>query len=143
MKHLFFAFLLLASMTVSAQYDTAGVYMPAVVETVNTSGAVTPGQAHFLRKGNEVFIWGRVAITNTIAQSGTRTLFSLSLPFPIDTTIEYDAAAGLLNATQQGTHVNVSGYVYAVPSFLVVFIYNATAPGNCNTYYSYAYTAQN
>ena len=143
MKHSFFAFCLLLTTTAGRTQDTAGTYLPVVGETVNISGAVTPGLAHFIKKGNQVAVWGRVAIANTVTQAGTRTYYSLSLPFPIDNSVEYDAADGLLNATQQSTHVNVSGYVYAVPSGLVLFIYNATASGNCNTYYSYAYTAQN
>lgn len=123
--------------------DTAGVYTPTVIESVNTLGIVTPGQAHFIKKGRQVAVWGRVLLAGTVSQFGTRTYYSLSLPFPIALPAYPDSADGLMMATQNNTHDNAVGYVTTVPSGLVLFFYNATSAGSVNTYYSYAYTAQN
>ena len=132
------------SIVVSAQ-DSSGTYVPTFPELINISpGTAVAGTAHFIKKGHEVSVWGRVGVSGVINQgTGARTAFAVSLPFAIDTTIEYDAAVGMLSSVQNSTRSITPGYVYAVPSFLVLCLWNSTATGFTNVYYNFVFTSSN
>jgi hypothetical protein len=136
---------LIIRMCCYSQADTSGVYIPIILEVSNiTPGMAVPGSTHFIKNGHQVYIEGRCSVTGIIDQgNGARVYFSPSLPFPISTAVQGDAATGELSAVQKGTQVITPGYIIAVPSFLVLCLWNSTATGSASVYYHFTYTSTN
>jgi len=116
---------------VSAANLTSGTYTPTLADNNNTSARSNNGDAHYIRVGNEVTVYGAVDITPTTGSGSTGITITLPIPTTSGTLIG--------NAVEFAVNLNAGiGATGSPVKAALEFLATSTAPRTFR--YSFMYT---